>query len=71
MPSRMDDLLASRGTTYWANSGILTLNCILIVAQVSSYATGYDGSMMNGESVESYLSFFSPTENVLKESVWV
>jgi hypothetical protein len=48
MPSKLDDLLAVRPTSYWANSGILSLNAILIVAQISSYATGYDGSMMNG-----------------------
>ena len=48
MPSRLDELLAGRKTSYWANAGLLNLNIILLLAQVSSYATGYDGSMMNG-----------------------
>lgn len=48
MSSRMDQILATRNTSYWANRNVFALNLMLIVAQVSSYATGYDGSMMNG-----------------------
>jgi hypothetical protein len=48
MSSKLDDLLASRNTSYWANRGIITLNMMLLLPQLSSYATGYDGSMMNG-----------------------
>lgn len=48
MSSKLDQLLANRLTSYWANGGILTLNVMLVLAQLSSYATGYDGSMMNG-----------------------
>lgn len=48
MPSKLDELLSGRNTSYLANRGIITLNAMLLLAQVSSYATGYDGSMMNG-----------------------
>jgi len=48
MSSKIDDLLAGRKTSYWANRGIITLNIMLILPQLSSYATGFDGSMMNG-----------------------
>ncbi|KAJ5159069.1 uncharacterized protein N7500_008720 [Penicillium coprophilum] len=42
--------LGSRGTglSWLSNSGIIKLNLILVLLQISSYATGYDGSMMNG-----------------------
>jgi len=48
MSSKLDDLLSDRKTSYWANRGIVTLNIMLLLPQLSSYATGYDGSMMNG-----------------------
>lgn len=48
MSSQVDQLLAGRATGYFANRGLISLNIILLLAQVSSYATGYDGSMMNG-----------------------
>ncbi|WVQ82793.1 hypothetical protein IAT38_004925 [Cryptococcus sp. DSM 104549] len=67
MLSKIDELLAGRKTSYWANSGILSLNIILILAQISSYATGYDGSMMNGlQALDSWQSYFNnPTGSVL------
>ena len=42
--------MGSRGTglAWLSNSGIVKLNLMLVLFQVSSYATGYDGSMMNG-----------------------
>lgn len=42
--------MGSRGTglKWLSNSGIVKLNLMLVLFQVSSYATGYDGSMMNG-----------------------
>ncbi|KAJ5383250.1 hypothetical protein N7517_001161 [Penicillium concentricum] len=42
--------LGSRGTglSWLSNSGIIKLNLMLVLLQISSYATGYDGSMMNG-----------------------
>jgi hypothetical protein len=57
MSSKLDELLAGRNTSYWANRGILTLNMMLLLPQLSSYATGYDGSMMNGlQSVLNHMS---------------
>ncbi|CAI7647729.1 unnamed protein product [Penicillium discolor] len=42
--------LGSRGSglSWLSNSGIIKLNLMLVLLQISSYATGYDGSMMNG-----------------------
>ncbi|RSH90986.1 hypothetical protein EHS25_010162 [Saitozyma podzolica] len=67
MPSKLDELLSGRNTSYLANRGIITLNMLLLLAQVSSYATGYDGSMMNGlQSLDTWQSYFnSPTGSVL------
>ncbi|KAJ5494627.1 hypothetical protein N7463_010714 [Penicillium fimorum] len=41
--------LGSRGIelSWLSNSGIIKLNLMLVLLQISSYATGYDGSMMN------------------------
>jgi hypothetical protein len=36
------------GLSWLTNSGIMKLNLMLVIFQISSYATGYDGSMMNG-----------------------
>jgi hypothetical protein len=36
------------GRSWMTNSGIIKLNFMLAIFQISSYATGYDGSMMNG-----------------------
>ncbi|KAI1331458.1 general substrate transporter [Xylariaceae sp. FL0255] len=37
------------GSLAWlSNAGIVKLNLVLTLLQISSYATGYDGSMMNG-----------------------
>lgn len=43
-------VLKNKGTTFsWlSNGGIIKLNLMLVLFQISSYATGYDGSMMNG-----------------------
>jgi len=35
-------------SSWLTNSGIMKLNLMLVIFQISSYATGYDGSMMNG-----------------------
>ncbi|EED20695.1 sugar transporter, putative [Talaromyces stipitatus ATCC 10500] len=42
--------LKNKGATFsWlSNAGIVKLNLMLLIFQISSYATGYDGSMMNG-----------------------
>jgi hypothetical protein len=43
----VDNVLTGRKNGYFANGGIIKLNLILILSLVSSYATGYDGSMMS------------------------
>ena len=42
--------LKDKGATFsWlSDGGIIKLNLMLVLFQISSYATGYDGSMMNG-----------------------
>ncbi|KAF3014777.1 hypothetical protein E8E14_010857 [Neopestalotiopsis sp. 37M] len=43
------DAAVQRGSLSWLrNGGIVKLNCILVLSLISSYATGFDGSMMNG-----------------------
>ncbi|TVY80424.1 Lactose permease [Lachnellula suecica] len=66
-PVAMDAVLAGRNTGYFANRGIITLNLILIIPLLSSYATGYDGSMMNGlQSLDTWKAFFNhPDANAL------
>lgn len=50
----------SHGLSWLSNPGIVKLNLMLITFQVSSYATGYDGSMMNGlQSLDSWKSSFN------------
>jgi hypothetical protein len=43
----MDQALLGRKTGYFADKGIITVNCVLLLSQISSYATGYDSSMMS------------------------
>ena len=45
-PLTLEQALAGRRVSW--TSGVLVLNLILSVVQLSSYATGYDGSMMSG-----------------------
>lgn len=63
----MADVLASRNTGWFASTGIIKLNAILCLSLVSSYATGYDGSMMNGlQSLDEWNAYFhNPTANTL------
>lgn len=44
-PFTLEQALAGRKFSW--TSGVLVLNAILSVVQLSSYATGYDGSMMS------------------------
>jgi hypothetical protein len=46
-PTTMDQALMGRKTGWYADRGIITINLLLVLCQVSSYATGYDGSMMS------------------------
>ena len=45
-PQTLDEALAGRQTGL-RNGGLVVLNIILSIVQLSSYATGYDGSMMS------------------------
>jgi hypothetical protein len=54
-------LANSTGWTRWlSNKGIVKLNAVLCLSLISSYATGYDGSMMNGlQSLDSWKESFN------------
>lgn len=42
------------------NAGKVKLNLVLILSLISSYATGFDGSMMNGlQSLETWQAYFN------------
>ncbi|KAJ5336640.1 uncharacterized protein N7506_004662 [Penicillium brevicompactum] len=48
------------GLSWLSNGGIMKLNFMLVIFQISSYATGYDGSMMNGlQSLTSWRDSFN------------
>jgi hypothetical protein len=49
-PVMMEAVLAGRGNGYLANRGMILLNLNLAISLISSYATGYDGSMMSKSS---------------------
>ena len=55
------------GLSWLSNGGVVKLNLMLLLFQVSSYATGYDGSMMNGlQSLDSWQSSFNnPSASML------
>ncbi|CAI6338710.1 unnamed protein product [Periconia digitata] len=58
-PITMDQALVGRKTGWFADRGIITINLLLVLCQISSYATGYDGSMMNGlQSLDEWKEFF-------------
>lgn len=62
VPLTVDDAVASHsGVFAWLNNaGIVKLNLILVLALISSYATGFDGSMMNGlQSLETWKAYFN------------
>jgi sugar porter (SP) family MFS transporter len=52
---------------WFSNAGIVKLNCVLVLSLISSYATGYDGSMMNGlQSLDTWkASFGDPDASAL------
>lgn len=54
-------IASQRGALKWfSNAGIVKLNCVLALSLVSSYATGYDGSMMNGlQSLDTWKESFN------------
>lgn len=48
-----------KGLSWLSNAGIVKLNLMLLLFQISSYATGYDGSMMNGlQSLDNWNAYF-------------
>jgi hypothetical protein len=62
IPVTVDAAIAgkTRGTTWLSNSGIVKLNSVLALSMISSYATGYDGSMMNGlQSLDAWKQSFN------------
>ena len=62
LPITVDAAVASRRSVFaWlSNAGIVKLNLILILSLISSYATGYDGSMMNGlQSLDTWKDSFN------------
>ncbi|KAK2028988.1 general substrate transporter [Colletotrichum zoysiae] len=62
VPVTVDAAIANkRGAFKWmSNPGIVKLNCVLVLSLVSSYATGYDGSMMNGlQSLDTWKESFN------------
>ncbi|KAI1336637.1 general substrate transporter [Xylariaceae sp. FL0016] len=63
LPVTVDAALAAdraAGPLSWLRDrGVLKLNCVLLLSLLSSYATGFDGSMMNGlQSLDAWKSFF-------------
>ena len=57
----VNGVLANGGWFSWmGDKGILKLNAILVLSLISSYATGYDGSMMNGlQSLDTWNAAFN------------
>lgn len=50
----------TQGVSWRSNRGLVKLNLMLLLFQISSYATGYDGSMMNGlQSLDTWKATFN------------
>ena len=59
-PVNIDSALEGRKIGFFADKGIIKINCILMLTLISSYANGYDGSMMNGlQSLDEWKSYFN------------
>lgn len=48
-PITVDGALVGRKIAFFTEKGIMKVNDILCLTLISSYANGYDGSMMTGE----------------------
>ncbi|KAM0276529.1 hypothetical protein ACHAQH_006630 [Verticillium albo-atrum] len=62
VPLTVNEALGGRsgGWSWLANGGVIKLNLMLLIFQISSYATGFDGSMMNGlQSLDSWKESFN------------
>lgn len=58
-PVTVEAALVGRNTGWFADRGIIKINLILVLSLISSYATGYDGSLMNGlQSLDEWKTFF-------------
>ncbi|KAH8672878.1 hypothetical protein BGZ60DRAFT_504807 [Tricladium varicosporioides] len=72
-PVTVDGALAGRNIGWFADKGIMKVNAILLLSLVSSYANGYDGSMMNGlQSLDEWKAYFhqpSPSTLALLNSI--
>lgn len=47
-PSKLHDVVPDLGKPWYKVPHLLKLNVLLLVPLVTSYLTGFDGSMMNG-----------------------
>ncbi|GME56944.1 Lactose permease [Neofusicoccum parvum] len=55
-----DAVLNGQKAGWFENAAIVKLNLILLLSMISSYATGFDGSMMNGlQSLDTWNNFFN------------
>lgn len=62
VPVTVDGAVAGRaGVFAWLrNAGIVRLNLVLVLSLISSYATGFDSSMMNGlQSLDTWKAYFN------------
>lgn len=62
IPVTVDAAVAGRaGVFAWLkNAGIVKLNLVLFLSLISSYATGFDSSMMNGlQSLDTWKAYFN------------
>lgn len=62
VPVTVDAAVAGRtGVFAWLkNAGIVKLNLVLFLSLISSYATGFDSSMMNGlQSLDTWKAYFN------------
>lgn len=68
-PNTINGALAGRNTSFFADKCIIKINAILMLALVSSYANGYDGSMMNGlQSLDELKAYFhNPSPSTLAQ----
>lgn len=61
------DAAVQRGSLSWLrNGGIVKLNCILVLSLISSYATGFDGSMVSTSSNLLGAFVFLPNDQAAK-----
>lgn len=58
-PIVMGAVLSGRNNGWFANRGVVMLNINLCISLISSYATSYDGFMMNDlQSLDTWKAYF-------------